>query len=350
MFRRAVTAVMCQKVELLGLLTPHNHDRSRTKTVPNCRFKMSTLNPVFKFPGSEDVVLEDILATRDFVADDLMVGVSVLTGLTTSGSIRTGVVTEVIHGVGIRFDNPDQNGIFWSQMWQHLGDCECPVCSEHMPRVLAHIKKGAEAAAAASDDFPPPGPQLRRTDSGSDYGFNGYPDCEFWERSGYAPLFVATSADYTGSSFLADSWSRGAVAEILREVNVADLDGPTRRAYDRQQQEIQDATDLFPTWGGSIPPFMEQPLTPPRGRAPSPVCPGAPARLRHRRQAAMDPLPIGLLEEETNKEETFQQFLHAPVGLRVPMWSLFAGLLALSVYMFMVVWQLEQCKQCLRRG
>ena len=315
--------------------------------------KMSTLNPVFKFPGAEDVVLEDILAlpSRDFVADDLMVGVSVLTGLTTSGSIRTGVVTEVIHGVGIRFDNPDQNGIFWSQMWQHLGDCECPVCSEHMPRVLAHIKKGAEAAAAASDDFPPPGPQLRRTDSGSDYGFNGYPDCEFWERSGYAPLFVATSADYTGSSFLADSWSRGAVAEILREVNVADLDGPTRRAYDRQQLEIQDAADLFPTWGGSIPPFMEQALTPPRGRAPSPVCPGAPARLRHRRQAAMDPLPIGLLEEAKEEaDESFSQFLHAPVGLRVPMWSLFAGLLALSVYMFMVVWQLEQCKQCLRRG
>jgi hypothetical protein len=348
---------------------------------------MSTLNPTFKFPGSEDdVVLEDILAlpSRDFVADDLMVGVSVLTGLTTSGYIRTGVVTEVIHGVGIRFDNPDQNGIFWSQMWQHLGDCECPVCSEHMPRVLAHIKKGEEAAAAAAstyradgrsdlDDFQPngseavcdsfpPSPQLRRTDSGSDYGFNGYPDCEFWERSGYAPLFVATSADYTGSSFLADSWSRDAVAKNLREVNVAEFDEPTRRAYDRQLQEIQDAADLFPTWGGCVPPFMEQaltpprtlraqPLTPPRAAAVPAVCPGAPARLRHRRQAALDPLPIGLLEETKEEaDESFEAFLRAPVGLRVPMWSLFAGLLALSVYMFMVVWQLEHCKQCLRRG
>jgi hypothetical protein len=65
----------------------------------------------------------------------------------------------------------------------------------------------------------------------------------------------------------------------------------------------------------------------------------------------MDPLPIGLLEEAKDEtDESFKAFLRAPVGLRVPMWSLFVGLLALSVYMFMVVWQLEQCKQCLRRG
>jgi hypothetical protein len=304
---------------------------------------MSTLHPFFACPGCEVVVLDDILAlpSSKFVADDLMVGVSVLTGRTTSGYIRSGVVTEVIPGIGVRFDNPDQNGIFWRDMWQHLGDCECTVCVEHRPQVYAYLNQGA---AAIDSELPPPGPPLRRTDSGSDYSFNGYPDCEFWERSGYAPLFIATATDYNGGCFLVNQWTRGEVAQALREVDVTTLDGPARRAYERQQQELQDATELVPEWGGcGVPSFMEQPLTPPRTLRLPPVCPGAPARLRQRRGA----IPfMHELDEVADDDTSFQKFLRAPVRLRVPMWSLGAGLLGVCVYMLMVVFQLESCRSC----
>lgn len=304
---------------------------------------MSNLHPTFKFPGSEDVIFDDVLATRDFVADDLMVGVSVLTGITTSGAIRTGVVTEMLPGIGVRFDNPDQNGIFWRSMWQHLGDCECVICSEHMPCVLARIKKGE------ADDIPP-SPVLRRTDSGSDYGFNGYPDCEFWERSGYEPLFIATAADYNGGP----AHPRAYVADLMTQSDKSLMDAATLRAWDRQWDDLVEAEaeaemrmEVIEGWGGAGSPgrasFMEPALSPPRTARPT-ICPDAPMRLRHRDRCSVSPIqPIGFdsVDAEDDKPETDTSFWSAAVTVRVPLWRICAGLLIVAAYMFMVVLQLQ---------
>ena len=328
---------------------------------------MSTLHPVFKFPGSDDVVFDDVLGTRDFVADDLMVGVSVLTGFTTSGAIRTGVMTEMLPGIGIRFDNPDQNGIFWRSMWQHLGDCECAVCSEHMPRTMARL---AAIRTATSDDDIPPCPQLRRTDSGSDYGHNGYPDCEFWERSGYEPLFIATAADYNGGPL----HPRVYVADLMTQADKSLMDAATLRAWDRQWDDLVEAqvAEEIEGWGGAGSPgrasFMEPqpggcfPLSPPRVTARPAICPDAPARnvrLRHRHCAVSPIQPPGFdsvddSEDKPNEDKPNEDkpedpsFWTEAITVRVPLWQLGAGLLAVAVYMFMVVWQLEACKKCLR--
>lgn len=344
---------------------------------------MSTLHPTFKFPGSDDVVFDDVLASRDFVADDLMVGVSVLTGFTTSGAIRTGVMTEMLPGVGIRFDNPDQNGIFWREMWQHLGDCECVICCEHMPHVLARIKKGE--AALVDGDFPPlaewgqnlsdelrgpPAPQLRRTDSGSDYGHNGYPDCEFWERSGYDPLFIAMASDYNGYS---PDYPRVYVANIMSQADKSLMDAATLRAWDRQwddlveaqaQEEMRGELDEqyeVMGWGGTgRPSFLEPqpsdsfpPLSPPRTARPT-ICPDAPVRSRRnsnrRDRGGISPIqPVGFDSVDAdNKEEDNPSFCSSAITVRAPLWQIGSALMAVSVYMFMVVWQLEQCKKCLR--
>jgi len=333
---------------------------------------MSTLHPTFKFPGSEDVVLEDILALSSFVADDLMVGVSVLTGITTSGAIRTGVMTEMLPGIGIRFDNPDQNGIFWRSMWQHLGDCECVICCEHLPRTMTRtMARLAASTEVASDDFPP-APQLRRTDSGSDYGHNGYPDCEFWERSGYDPLFIAMAADYNGHG---PDYPRVYVANIMSEADKSLMDAATLRAWDRQWDDLVEAQadeemrgemdDQYEVmgWGGTgRPSFLEPqpsgskavcdsfPLSPPRVTLRPSICPDAPSRLRHRRdrdRGGISPIqPVGF-DSVDNKEED-PSFWSSAITVRAPLWHLGATLMAVSVYMFMVVWQLEQCKKCLR--
>jgi hypothetical protein len=333
---------------------------------------MSTLHPVFKFPGSDDVVFDDVLGTRDFVADDLMVGVSVLTGFTTSGAIRTGVMTEMLPGIGIRFDNPDQNGIFWREMWQHLGDCECAICCEHMPRTMARL---AAIRTATSDDDIPPCPQLRRTDSGSDYGFNGYPDCEFWERSGYEPQFIATAADYNGGPL----HPRVYVADLMTQADKSLMDAATLRAWDRQWDDLVEAqvAEEIEGWGGAGSPgrasFMEPqpsgcfPLSPPRATARPAICPDAPARnvrLRHRHCAVSPIQPPGFdsvddSEDKPNEDKPNEDkpnedkpedpsFWTEAVTVRMPIWQLGAGLLAVAVYMFMVVWQLEACKKCLR--
>lgn len=328
---------------------------------------MSTLHPVFKFPGSEDVVLEDILAIRDFVADDLMVGVSVLTGLTTSGAIRTGVMTEMLPGIGVRFDNPDQNGIFWRSMWQHLGDCECAICCEHMPRTMTRLA-AIRTATEVADSFPP-APALRRTDSGSDYGHNGYPDCEFWERSGYEPLFIATAADYNGYS--SPGYPRVYVADLMTQADKSLMDAATLRAWERQWDDLVEAQadeelcgemdDQYEVmgWGGTgRPSFLEPqpsgskavcdslPLSPPRTARPV-ICPDAPVRNRRDRGGISPIQPVGF-DSVDNKEgkpnETDPSFWSSAITVRAPLWQIGAAMMAVSVYMFMVVWQLESCR------
>ena len=109
---------------------------------------------------------------------------------------------------------------------------------------------------------------LRRTDSGADYGMPGYPDCEFWERHGIEPVFVATADMYDGSP----TSYPPALAELLEEHHPEE-DSAAGRAWKRQVR----------------PPVVQ---TPPASPKAAPVCPGAPER-----PARPPPLVIPTLDD-----------------------------------------------------
>jgi hypothetical protein len=242
--------------------------------------------PLFVLPGlSEEPFTPPSMAearavpATEFDLEDVVVGRSVMSGMTTSGKIATGVVSRVIRGCGFAFDSPYQNGIFWQQMWLH--DDDCPVAA----RLVA-----AEAVPKGT---------LRRTDSGCDYGMFGYPDCAFWERAGVEPLFVATERHYGpyGDPSAEDRDRR--VRDELRRREPTEAEGAYRRAWERQSRSaqleaVEPARPVTPPVSPRAPfqeplPVPSRPATPPvtalmeetlvtPPRLTRPVEPDAPAR------------------------------------------------------------------------
>jgi hypothetical protein len=181
--------------------------------------------PLFVLPGlSEEPFTPPSMAearavpATEFDLEDVVVGRSVMTGMTTSGKIATGVVSRVIRGCGFAFDSPYQNGIIWQQMWLH--DDDCPV-----------------AARLAAEEAAPKG-TLRRTDSGCDYGMFGYPDCAFWERAGVDPLFVATEHHYGPLGDPSAEVRDRRVLDELRRREPTEAEGAYRRAWERQSRDV----------------------------------------------------------------------------------------------------------------
>jgi hypothetical protein len=216
---------------------------------------------------------------------------------------------------------------------------------------LAAIRSSTEV-----DDMPP-APELRRTDSGSDYGFDGYPDCEFWERSGYEPLFIATSAAYNGGP----PHPRAYVADLMTQADKSLMDAATLRAWNRQWDDLVEAEanaaleGEIEGWGGTgRATFMEPqpsgskavcysfPLSPPRAAARPAICPDAPSRLRMRR-GAVSPIPFP--DHGTEDKEVEVQFWDEVLTVHIPLWQIAAALIVLSAYMLLVVSQLENCRR-----
>ena len=157
------------------------------------------------------------------------------------------------------------------------------------------------------------------------------------------------------------------MADLMTHADKSLMDAATLRAWDRQWDDLVEAqvAEEIEGWGGAGSPgrasFMEPPpsgsfpLTPPRVTARPAICPDAPARnVRHRRGAVSPIQPPGFDsvddEDKPNEDKPNEDpsFWTEAITVRVPIWQLGAGLLAVAVYMFMVVWQLEACKKCLR--
>lgn len=246
-------------------------------------------SPVFDLPGlSEEPFTPpgweavSAVPATEFELEDVRVGRSVMSGITTSGNIKTGVVSRIIRGCGFAFDCPYQNGIFWSQMWLHDDDCGCHFC----------------ATVSAGEPIVTPPNRLRRTDSGCDYGMFGSPDCAFWERAGVEPLFVATEKHYGlyGDPTVEDRDERVRVELLRREPTEAE--GAYRRAWERQMgwfpavaapapASLRTATlrPVTPPVSPGRAPFMEppplrgsRPATPPVVAEVAPVTPDRPTR------------------------------------------------------------------------
>lgn len=168
-----------------------------------------------RYPGGE-LRLDTMQGTQDFRLADVEVEVDLMAGKTTNGSAGWGRVMRIMPGVGFEVDNGTQRSILWSQFWL----------------LQPTLKQMVQTTRSASD--------LRRTDSGADYGQPGYPDCAWWEAQGVEdPLFVATPSVY-GRYAAAPTLQveRLLLQELLAEAE-PDLEeeGPFRRAWNRQKAQ-----------------------------------------------------------------------------------------------------------------
>lgn len=134
---------------------------------------------------NKDVIKKQMIS--HFTCNDVAIGHTIMMGFTTAGWVGIGVVKRIIPGVCFEIE---QKSSQISMLWSGL--------MIHPATVKKYIKDYTEPCIEpVSIKSPPKAPQLRRTDSGADYGFHGYPDCEFWSKQGIMPLFVATCTDYS---------------------------------------------------------------------------------------------------------------------------------------------------------
>jgi hypothetical protein len=162
------------------------------------------------------------MATEDFRSTDVVVGRSVMTGKNTRGRTATGVVLNVLPGIGFHIDNGTQRSMLWRQLRLHR-DCSCSICTG-LPAQLQQER--------ARFPLVPSVLYLRRTDSGMDDGSLGFPDCAFWERNGIQALYVALPADYERGG---ESGGEQDIMTLLQSYrDTAPADGPYRRALDAQ--------------------------------------------------------------------------------------------------------------------
>lgn len=137
------------------------------------------------------------LGCDTFLLSDLVIGESVLLGLRTNGDWSYGVVTGWEPGKFFRYDGPNMGSMLWNNILLLRGPSADAARAAHRPPA-----EGGAAAGGGAADTPPaaafsPVP-LKRTDSGSNYGFSGTPDFKTWMRLGAKPWFTVEAADYNG--------------------------------------------------------------------------------------------------------------------------------------------------------
>jgi hypothetical protein len=136
-------------------------------------------------------------ATDTFLLSDLKMGESVLAGYTTSGHWAYGIVHGYEEGKFFRFDGPNEGSLLWNGLLLLRGPAVDAIVARHQER-----KRALEEWLATAEDgaCTPPGlgAPMKRTDSGTNYGFTGYPDIAFWKRSGCRLYWEVTADDYLG--------------------------------------------------------------------------------------------------------------------------------------------------------
>jgi len=177
------------------------------------------------------------MTDSSFTLADVVVGRSRMMGRSTAGHMVSGVVLAVVPGVCFRVDGGAQISLLWREL-KLLAAETVDAVSEVGAEDADDDAEDADDEDDEAVDAPPPVP-VRRTDSGADYGFDGYPDCEFWERQGVEPVFVATPAHYSGGDVDADR-----VGELLEYGRIAaeTQGGAYLRAWQRQMDSLAPST------------------------------------------------------------------------------------------------------------
>lgn len=149
-------------------------------------------DPVEKI-GDEHLIISHFFETTDgdgneasdtFLLSDIVLGESVLAGYTTRGCFELGVVTGYKKGWYFSFDGSNEGSKMWNGLLLLRGPLADAACARY------------KIYADYSTDDDGPAPPLKRTDTGANYGFTGYPDLEFWKRSGEEPWMYVGPEDY----------------------------------------------------------------------------------------------------------------------------------------------------------
>lgn len=233
------------------------------------------------------------IVRNDFKLADVTVDVTVMEGLTTSNHLVRGTVRRIIPGVCFVVDQGQ-----WSQMsylWRSLaiieGAAPVPraidqeVFVDGMTQRPPQVGAGAPHAALTL-------PAMRRTDSGADYGFNGYPDCAWWLAQGVQqPLYVATPFHYERTSFPVSPLAMAYILDECKE-QAASEGGVFLEAWKRQLSDIT-LMDLASSASAVLTP-PSSPTSSSSSSLPA-VCPDAPRKLRLDIPSLADHRGLGIL-------------------------------------------------------
>lgn len=130
-------------------------------------------------------------ASSDFGMQDIEFGKTVLAGTTTRGAYEMGVVTGCVPGQYFTFDGVNANSKLWHDVLLIKGDA-----ADKLLEIHTKFKE-------TFGDGPRP---MSRTDSGSNYGFSGYPDLALWKRLGIPAWYRVDAEDYLCRDY-GSSWS-----------------------------------------------------------------------------------------------------------------------------------------------
>ena len=164
-------------------------------------------------------------ATDTFLLSDLKMGESVLAGRTTSGKWAYGVVTGYQEGKYFSFDGPNEGSLLWRGLLLLRG----PMADS--------ARKSYEARYTLNEDGSSPRVPMKRTDSGTNYGFTGYPDVAFWNRSGCELFYEVTREDYWGGTPDYERYPERIrlFGLLLKDENLPDAE---REAIEQQSEHI----------------------------------------------------------------------------------------------------------------
>jgi hypothetical protein len=227
-------------------------------------------DPVAKV-GDEHLIISHFFATSDgdgneacntFLLSDVVLGETVLAGYTTRGCFELGVVTGYTKGWCFSFDGSNEGSMMWNDFLLLRG----PLADAARARYKIYVDY--------TSDGDGPALPLKRTDSGSNYGFTGHPDLEFWTRSGVQPWLYVMAQDY-------QHWDetpaqlRSRILEMERDLRETEYTAIQQSAL---QHQISVLTARLPPPRAATPPprAPERLVPPPAPRKPTDTfCPVA---------------------------------------------------------------------------
>ncbi len=133
----------------------------------------------------------------------LVINKTVLRGTSTAGWLTKGTLRKVLPGMCFQVDQGPGTQI--SYLWRHLTVVdEEPSPAESLIEIVVDSMTLSIPLSGPPPPYFPEPPQLRRTDSGADYGIEGYPDCAFWSALGIPTFFVVPTCQYRGACIPAE--------------------------------------------------------------------------------------------------------------------------------------------------
>jgi hypothetical protein len=196
---------------------------------------------------------DDTEVSVDFTLADLVIGESLVAGHTTRGAWECGIYLGYGDTPGryLNFTGSQYRSLLWGNLVLLRGSVANEQRKSYAARqkYLDKVAKKLEEKKAAgenteccgtpevSDDedcyHGSYGMPLQRTDSGTSYGFTGYPDVEFWARSGIVADAYVPAETYNGHKNLTQEFYIDGIQK-LREMNHDDISPALQAAINKQ--------------------------------------------------------------------------------------------------------------------